>query len=47
MNPANSCRSKSECDYIGQQPNGCWHLLDSRGTGQSKGTYSRAFMSVE
>ena len=47
MNPANSCRSNTECDYIGQQPNGCWHLLDSTGTGQSKDVYSNGIMSVE
>ena len=42
-----TCRNTSGCDTIGVQSNGCWHLLDSTGTGSSIGSYSNGIMSVE
>ena len=42
----NFCRGNVECDYIGQQSNGCWHLLDSTGTGKGIGTYSKNILPI-
>ena len=40
------CKSNSECDYIGQQSNGCWHLLKSGGAGKTPSAYPRSLMPV-
>ena len=42
----NACRGNVECDYIGQQSNGCWHLLDSTGTGSGIGSYPKNILPI-
>ena len=42
----NFCRGNVECDYIGQQSNGCWHLLDSTGTGNGIDSYPKNILPI-
>ena len=42
----NFCRANVECDSIGQQSNGCWHLLDSTGTGNSIDSYPKQISPI-
>ena len=42
----NFCRDNVECDYIGQQSNGCWHLLDSTGTGKGIASYPKNISKI-
>ena len=42
----NMCRANPECDYIGQQSNGCWHLLKSGGTGKTPSDYPKALQAI-
>ena len=42
----NACRGNVECDYIGQQSDGCWHLLDSTGTGKGIASYPKQILPI-
>src|SRR6056300_741122 len=42
----NMCRANPDCDYIGQQSNGCWHLLKSGGTGKTPSNYPKALQEI-
>jgi hypothetical protein len=33
-----ACRTKTGCDTIGQQTNGCWHCLQTISTGEKSGS---------
>lgn len=43
----NDCKNDANCQYIGQQPNGCWHKLkqDNNGTSTKSG-YPKGFYKV-
>ena len=41
------CRSQSNCEFVGQQSNGCWHLLKQDSNGSSKPSkYTKGFHQV-
>jgi hypothetical protein len=46
LKTGNICRATEGCDYIGQQSNGCWHLLKSGGTGKIPSDYPNALNAI-
>ena len=46
LKTGNMCRATEGCDYIGQQSNGCWHLLKSGGTGKIPSNYPNALNAI-
>ena len=43
----NLCKNNSRCNYAGQQPNGCWHLLQTNSRGNSaRFSYPRGWIKV-
>jgi hypothetical protein len=46
LQAGNVCRATEECDYIGQQSNGCWHLLKSGGSGKIPSNYPKALIAI-